>query len=236
MLRSPCDVARGAAIAAFSLLLLAACADSRRSAAAEVSGEDVRRLPPERKLLAPDVIMQHADRSRVLGRDSATAQLFVVSDFQCPSCRVWFDSVLPAVRAEYADPGTLRLTLVHYPLRGHPNAVLAASAALCAGAQDQFWPASARLFAGMERWARASDAEARVLLDSLVTVPGVDPLAVRACTKGRRMLRQIRADIDWVDAEGYGTPPLVVIGRRRLSGSAPLAAIRAVIDSVLAGK
>ncbi len=222
-----------ATFAAF-VLALASCTEQRRSAAADVPGADVRRLPPQRLSEAPDVMVQAADHGRVLGADSAAAQLFVVSDYQCATCKAWFEQVLPVIRREYVSSGRLRLTWVHYPLRAHPNAVTASAAAMCASAQVKFYEASAAIFAAESQWGSASDAAGA--LESLARVPGVDAYALHECLTGRRMLRQIRLDIDWADKSGHGAPLTVLIGRHRLSGSAELPAVRAAIDSSLAGR
>lgn len=215
-------------------ILAAGCQDGARSAAADVSGADVRQIPDERKLRAPDIMMQAADRGRVLGVDSAPVRMFVISDFQCDSCRLWFENMLPIIRAEYIETGRARLTWVHYPLREHPDAVHAASAALCASAQGKFWEAGARLFAAQRRWAGAPTANA--IIDSLATVPDLESYKLRNCTESGRMLRQIRGDIDWTDTVKAGSPPLVLIGSRRLRGGTSISVLRAVLDSALSGK
>ncbi|MDZ7630920.1 MAG: thioredoxin domain-containing protein [Gemmatimonadaceae bacterium] len=195
---------------------------------------DVRQLPEERKARVPDVMMVAADRGRVLGSDSAAVRMLIVSDYQCAECRTLFDSVLPALRTGYVDTGRARITWVHYPLKRHPGAVRAASAALCASAQGRFWDASAALFAAQEAWgaARAPDA----MIDSLASLPGIDAYALRNCTASGRMLRQIRGDIDWTDTVRAGKPPTIVIGTRHLDGTLPLARLRATLDSAIAGR
>lgn len=215
-------------------ILAAGCQGGERSAAAEVSATDVRQIPEERKLRAPDIMMQAADRGRVLGVDSAPVKILVISDFQCDSCRIWFENTLPIIRAEYVETGRARLTWVHYPLREHPNAVRAASAALCAGAQGKFWEASARLFAAQRVWAGAPTADA--IIDSLAAVPDLESYKLLNCTASGRMLRQIRGDIDWSDTAKAGTPPLVLIGSRRLRSGTPINVLRAVLDSAISGK
>ncbi len=212
------------------LMAPTACREAPRSAAADVSKEDVRRLPPSRKSV-PDVMVQAADRGRVLGAQTAALQILVVSDFQCTDCRRWFEATLPVLQRDYVEPGRVRLIWVHYPLREHPNAVVAANAAMCASAQGRFWEASARIFATPEPWGSLPDAAA--VLDSLATVPGVDSQALRDCTRTKRMLRQIRADIDWADKAGLGTPLTMQVGTRRIPGITPLPTLRAAIDSAL---
>lgn len=68
----------------------------------------------------------------------ATAPVTIVefSDFQCPYCRIAWDT-LRILRARY--PTQVTLVYRHYPLQGiHPRALEAASAAECAGAQGLF--------------------------------------------------------------------------------------------------
>ena len=219
------------------LLLLAsapACRSESRSAAADVSGEDVRRLPPTRKATVPDIMVQAADAGRVIGGDSSAVPLFVISDYECADCQTWFQATLPVLRAEYIDAGRIRLTWVHYPLREHQNAVAAASASLCAAAQGKFWEASAKIFAARSRWAPLADPTP--LLDSIATVPGINTFSFRDCTASKRLVRQIRADINWVDKGAVGTPLTVLVGRRRVPVGASIVALRAAIDSAIAGK
>jgi hypothetical protein len=204
------------------------------SAAADVSGEDVRRLPPDRKAGLADVVLLRADRGRTIGPDSAKVTLLVVSDYQCAGCRAWFEKTLPVIRQAYVDPGYVRLVWAHYPLREHPAAVRASSAALCASVQGRFWEASSALFAAQDRWGPSRDAG--TLVDSIVAaVPGVDGFTLRNCTSTNRVVRQVRMDIEWIDGAHAGAPPLLVVGKRRIDGRVPLASLRASIDSALAG-
>lgn len=221
------------AIAALSVGALG-CDRAPQSAAADVSGADVRHLPPDRQGTLPDVMVVKADHQRTLGADSVRLTLLVISDYQCTACRTWFERAMPIIRAEYVDRGALRLVWAHYPLREHPAAVRAASAAMCAGAQEKFWEASAQLFATQARWGASPDTS--TLIDSIASVPGLDPMMLASCTSSQRMLRQIRHDIDWANTAKAGAPPTIVVGKHVLSGSAPVTALRAVIDSALAGR
>ena len=216
-----------------------ACGDRRagtnpRTSAAIVSDSDVRRLPPERKATVPDVMLSAADRGRMLGADSARVQMYIISDLQCAACKRWHTDVWPSIRATYVDQGLVRVIFVHYPLRDHANAVLAASAAQCASAQGQFWPVVNKLFETQLLWASASAPS--VLLDSLAAVPGVDLTTLHNCTASHRVFRQIHADINWADNAKLGEPPMILVGTHRLSATSPLATIRAAVDSALAGK
>ena len=211
----------------------------RASAAADIPNVDVRRLPPERKAALPDIMLRAADLGRVLGADTAPIHLVVITDLQCAACKRWHDTQWPVIHRDYVDRGLVRVTLTHYPLREHRQAVLAASAAMCASAQHKFWPAIDALFALQSRW--AVDAAPARLIDSLAAVPGVDRRALEECTGSRRLWRQLRADVDWADvdwadADGADALPILVIGARRLRAPTSLAQLRAVLDSARAGK
>jgi protein-disulfide isomerase len=221
----------------FALPLLCAalaCSDADRSPAADVPATDVRRFSPDKKASTPDVMLEAADRGRVLGKDSARVWVIVVSDFQCPFCKTWHDETLPTLRSEYVETGKVRLAYMNYPLREHKHAVAAASAAMCASAQGKFWEAHDRIFAAQDRWSGADGANAT--LDSLATVAGVDPQKLRECTLSGRLLRLIRADIDRSEQSGARATPTFIIGNHRIVGAAPIATFRAAIDSALAGK
>lgn len=222
-------------------VLAAGCGDRRRSAAAEVPREDPRRIPPEHIATAPNRVAERADAGRTVGSAAAAVRLLVVSDYQCEACRRFSREVLPVLRAAYAERGAVGLSVVHYPLRSHPNAVAAANAAMCASAQGGFWDAHARILDRMEEW--QGERNPVPTLDILATVPGVDGVLLRGCTESRALLPRIRGDIDWVDAAAAGRPPMLVIRRREapdalrlVPGDTPLPAIRAILDSVLAGR
>ncbi len=220
-------------VVALALLLLG-CTRPPESAAADVPDTDVRKLPSERKPGLADRMMEAADVSRVLGSKSAPVRVLVISDYQCDSCRLWFEEKLPVVRAEYIETGKARLTWVHYPLRSHPAAVRAASASLCAGVQGKFWETSARLFSAQRVWGASPRADE--IIDSLAIAAGSESFTLKSCTSSDRMLRQVRRDIDWTDTAKAGAPPTLIIGARRLSGAASLAVLRAALDSAAAGK
>ncbi len=176
--------------------------------------------------------MVKADRGRTLGSDSAKVTMLVISDYQCAECRSWFRSTLPLLRAEYIDRGKVRLVWSHYPLRMHAGALHAASATLCASAQGKFWEASERLFSARvmqdTTFGRAS------VIDSIAGASGVDAFTFGNCIESKRMLRQIRLDIDWADTNHVGVPLALYVGRRRLPGATSAATLRAALDSLIA--
>src|SRR5690606_19329787 len=82
-------------------------------------------------------------------RGSAAAPLVLVefSDYQCPFCRRHAQQVLPELLKHYVDAGRVRYVMKQFPLVSlHPQAELAARAALCAGDQGDYWEMHDALF------------------------------------------------------------------------------------------
>jgi protein-disulfide isomerase len=87
----------------------------------------------------------------VLGASNAAAGMIVFSDFECPYCKQFAESVLPNLRQRYVEPGRVRLAFKHFPLPNHPRARDAAIAAECAGRNGLFWEIHDLLFAAGPR-------------------------------------------------------------------------------------
>jgi protein-disulfide isomerase len=84
--------------------------------------------------------------SPVRGDAHAPVALVEFSDFQCPHCK-HLQPALHRILDEYG--GQVKLYFKNYPItRAHPDAALAAAAALAAGRQGKFWQFHDLLFDG----------------------------------------------------------------------------------------
>jgi protein-disulfide isomerase len=82
------------------------------------------------------------------GPESATVQVIEFSDFQCPYCSRAAEAV-HKIKEKYGDK--VRFTFRQFPLNMHPNAHVAAEAALAANAQGKFWEFHDRLFKNQQQ-------------------------------------------------------------------------------------
>jgi protein-disulfide isomerase len=81
------------------------------------------------------------------GPANAKVNIVIFSDFQCPFC----SRVVPTIQKiekEYSN--NVRLFFRHNPLPMHPDAPLAAEAAVAAEAQGKFWEMHDKLFANQQ--------------------------------------------------------------------------------------
>jgi protein-disulfide isomerase len=183
--------------------------------------------------------LARADAARIIGDSAAPLWLVVVSDFQCPYCKTWEDQTAPTIMRDYVRTGRVRMAFVNLPLSMHPNAGPAAEAAMCAGAQQKFWPVHDAIFATQRQWAGAPDG-AR-FFDSLAVASGVDAARFRDCISSGTVRPLVRADAQRAEAAGVRSTPTFMITSRAqptaapaaIQGAAPVESFRAVLDSML---
>ena len=80
----------------------------------------------------------------VWGDIKAPAQMIVYSDFECPFCAQFTDT-MKKVEENFKDK--VAIVFRHYPLSGHKEANSAAEASECAAEQGKFWEMHDKLFA-----------------------------------------------------------------------------------------
>ena len=174
-----------------------------------------------------EAMMKHADAARTRG-DTSAMWLIIVSDFQCPFCKRWHDEVFPTILREYVNTGKVRLAYVNLPLNQHLHAQEAAEAAMCAAAQDKFWPMHDALFATQDRW--ASLPQATAVFDSLARSVGVDSARWAECRRSAAVGRWVDGDRNTVVRAGVHSTPTFLIGNyTRVEGAQPIDVMRQAI-------
>jgi protein-disulfide isomerase len=142
------------------------------------------------------------------GDPKAPLAVVEFSDFQCDACRKHALEVQPAIEAALVGTGKVLWVSKHHPLRMHPQAVLAAVAAECAGDQGRYWEMRRKLFETSDRW---TNDRAEQELPALATELGLDRSAFARCFDGRKALERVLVDL--YDAKGIveRTPSFVIL-------------------------
>lgn len=214
----------------------AACRPSSGTRSADAADTTARAEAAPSTAAAPrdTALERRADHARIEGSANAPVWVVEVSDFQCPYCREWHAETYPVVKKEYVDTGKIRLAYINFPLPAHKNAWPAAEAAMCAAAQDKFWPMHDALFATQAQW--ESSATPSTVFDSLAASAGVDTASYRACVSHHAMRPLIQADVQRAEASGVNATPSFLIGGQMISGAQPADVFRRAIDAALAKK
>jgi protein-disulfide isomerase len=156
----------------------------------------------------------------------------VVSDFQCPYCKLYHDSTGPKIQREYVETGKIRLAYLNYPLSQHQHAVPAAEAAMCAGAQGKFWAFHDSLFASQREWAGLGDATP--VFHRIAQGTAVDQAAFTECLNGHVMRAMIGADYERGRAQGVPGTPTFFVGTRRVDNTYAYSLLKPILDSAIA--
>jgi len=230
--RLPRTLGRAAAVA----LALAACAPSDERAAEGATPAAARSAAAGPADLTPagdTSARSQADRARIRGDSAAPVWLVMVSDFQCPYCKLWHDSTFATLDREYVATGKVRMAYLNYPLPSHKHAWPAAEAAMCAGAQGKFWEMHDLIFDTQAEWTPLASAEG--FFDSLATRAGVDAGALRRCARSGVLRPLVQADLDRSAASGISSTPTFIVGDSVIEGAHPVERFRTVLDAALRG-
>jgi predicted DsbA family dithiol-disulfide isomerase len=158
------------------------------------------------------------------GLASAAVQLALFSDFQCPYCGN-FNDTIKEVQKKYGDK--VRLAFFQFPLTNiHANAERAAEASLCAEDQGRFWEMHDLLF---QKQSNLQDMEIRDYAGKL----GLDMASFNSCLDSERYRRKVQEDLRAGSAAGVDGTPALFINGRLLSGSRPLEDITNIIEEEL---
>jgi protein-disulfide isomerase len=231
--RSVGRLERGAVAIAATAVLAVSCSrgdaaggggKSAAAPAATVASATPATNPPQ------DSIALKADRGRILGDSTAKVWLVMASDFQCPFCKQWHDMSFSNVVQKYVKTGRVRMAYLNMPLSIHPFAKPAAEAAMCASAQDKFWPMHDSLFATQTIWEVLQSPSS--FFDTLANHNHVDMPPWRTCVAQHLTLPLIDADYERAHNAGVISTPTFIIGAKKLASAD--ADVAGALDSALA--
>lgn len=179
-----------------------------------------------------DELIARAGESRAKGAADAPVTIIELSDFQCPFCARFALETLPAIDSAYIATGKVRMVFFNFPLPNHGTSWIAAEAAMCAGAQDAFWPMHDRLFAAQAEWSTSARPHAAFV--GYAAELGLDPDDFAACTEHDLVATLLSGDLMQAARSGAGaTPTFILNGERVLSGALPFSDFQAAIEELL---
>lgn len=161
---------------------------------------------PERKVtLPPGTVM-------ALGRADAPLTLVEFADYQCPYCRQFHIASFELLKRDWIDTGKLRFIARELPLPFHANATNAATAARCAGEQDQYWNMRAVL------QVNAANLDTLAITQFAADLK-LDTTRFAACMHEKRYDALIRKDTADANAVGITGTPTFVLGPTQKAGA-----------------
>ncbi len=177
----------------------------------------------------------------VRGDLKASVTIVEYSDFECPFCKKFHETMKQAMD-EYGKDGKVAWVYRHFPLdQLHPvKARKEAVASECAaelGGTEAFWKYTDRFF---ELTPSNNQTDIDTVLPQIAREIGLDASKFNACLTSKKYDQHIQDDVDNATATGgNGTPWSIVVDKNGkkypLSGAQPYAAVKQLIDLALKG-
>jgi protein-disulfide isomerase len=175
-----------------------------------------------------------------IGDASAPVLVEVWSDFQCPACQGFAQSIEPLIIDNYVATGKVRYEYRHFPFLDDRSASKesdqASNASMCANEQGKFWEYHDMLFANWDGENRGAFNDKR--LTAFAEALGLDMTAFNACFQENRYKDVIDQDSADGDQAGVqGTPSVFINGTIIRPGYVPsYEEIAQAIDAQIAGQ
>lgn len=170
-----------------------------------------------------------------IGSEDAPVVVVEFTDFQCPFCSRHFLETYPQIKVDYVDAGKVRYVFKDFPLTSiHPEAMLAAQAARCAGDQGDYVGMHDKLFAGQQEWSGNPDAAG--IFAGYATELGLDGDALRACLDSGTHETAVTADLEQGISLGVDGTPAFFINGLFVSGAQPYEVFQQQIEQLLAAQ
>lgn len=159
---------------------------------------------------APPSVSEVVASDHMKGNPNAELTLVEYSDFQCPACRVQYQSI-----KEIWTPikSSVRFVYRHFPLTNtHPHAMTAAYYTEAAAKQGKFWEMHDLLFDNQPKW--ASKKQVTETFDGYVKQLGLDPQQFAADLTSDAVKQKVASDLQSAKkAQAASTPSLYLNGR-----------------------
>ena len=156
------------------------------------------------------------------GPKDAPITIVVFNDFQCPFSKRG-TSTTEQVMDAYPDQ--IRFAFKNFPLGFHKQAMIAAEAAMAAGAQGKFWEMHDRIFANQKQ----IDID---ILKGYAKELNLDVNKFNTDLETHKYKKVIDNDMKLARGAGVRGTPTFFINGKKLVGAKPLNAFQAVIDGI----
>lgn len=156
------------------------------------------------------------------------------ADYQCPACGA-FAPAAKSIRDEYVASGKIRFVFFDIPLtKIHPNALVSAQAARCAGKQGDYWAMHDALFEKQDEWSPASEPVDHFA--AYATHIGLDADELQRCVESEETRAAVERSHAFAIGIGVRLTPSMLVGNVPIVGSLPYDSVRGLIEEQLAAR
>jgi len=181
-------------------------------------------LEPGKYLESPKI----NEGDAVFGKIDSQVKVAVFSDFQCPYCKLLWETMRDTMKT-YVESALF--VYKHLPLDTHPQANNAALASLCAQNQDKFWEFGDKLYATQDVWGNATGTQK---FKDYARNLGLDAIKFNQCLDSKQYQNVIDADKLEATEFGLSGTPATFINDQLKNGVLSKDDLQSAIDEKLA--
>jgi len=182
-------------------------------------------FPVGKYISAPQI----SDKDITLGSVEAAVKVVAFSDFQNPTDKIAFQSIIAPLAKEYGDK--IQIAFKGYFPPTSTQSMSAALAAVCANEQGKFLAYGDKLFVTQAVWGKAKDATP--LLKGYAATMGLNVADFGKCLDDKKYQDSIDANITDGQSFGINATPSIFVGSDLQVPNAKYDAIKSVIDEQL---
>ncbi len=181
-------------------------------------------MPAGKYLQTPEI----TDNDIKIGPDDAKVKIIEFSDFQCPYCKM-FQETVDKILSEYGND--VQLVFKNLPLESiHPRARAAALAGECANEQGKFLDYSKKLFDNQKTWTKTDNNRYFI---NYATQLGLNTKQFEKCLKDEKYNDKIDESLALAKEFGISGTPALFINDKFKGGVSKLEDLNAIIDDYL---
>jgi protein-disulfide isomerase len=176
-----------------------------------------------------------ADDDPFIGNAAATVTVIEFSDYQCPFCRMFWESTYLQLKKNYIDTGKIKFVYRDYPLPFHPAAIPSAIAAQCANDQGKYWEMHDKIFSeqnklDVQKYSTVQFGATE--LKKWAKELGLNS-SFNKCLDDSKYADEVTKDTSEGQAAGVSGTPSFFINGTMLVGAQPYAEFQKIIDKEL---
>ncbi len=169
----------------------------------------------------------------IRGDDKTNIILIEYSDFQCPFCKRFHDTVMPRIVTDYVDTGKIRIAYKNFAFLGDESR-WAAQGAECAADQNHFWDYHEMLF--NKQNGENVGIFSKVNLIKYAQEVKLDVTAFTTCLSEDKTLDRVQSDTNEGNKLGVRGTPSFVLNGKLIVGAQPYEAFQTAIEEALKAK
>jgi protein-disulfide isomerase len=177
------------------------------------------------------------DQGKILGSPAAPVQIEIYSDFECPACRNFHETLLPTIMRDYVVPGKVCIIPKEFPLNipAHRFSRQAANLATAAARIGKYKAVADTLFRNQATWGETGKVWETV---AAVLTPA-EQKKVQALANDPGVTGEVQRDYDSAMAQRVNQTPTLLIkrGDRQYAFAGPgpdnYLLLRSLIDGLL---